>query len=136
MPQSINIRVQLEDQWLRDVMTTMVESGAAYCIGYWDDGDPTFFQKLHVSRNEDAEVTMIGIDIDPTQCPVDWANWFTLDYKSVSKAIESLLEKWSLRDDLMEHLMRGVAQGDAGEIDAELADCIAQEVCFRSQVFG
>lgn len=41
-----------------------------------------------------------------------------------------------VRKDLAEHLSNAIRENDAGEIDAEIADCVLQMACFGKLVFG
>lgn len=132
MPQQITIRIDLEDQFLYDVMTTMVES-AGHALWYWDDGDPDYFRNVKVERDDDLSVTSITFDIRDHG---DKGKGYVIDKVSVAKAIETILSTYPLRADLMEYLQRGVSEGDAGDIDAEVADCIAQWVCFGELVYS
>lgn len=132
MPYTVELRFVLEDQFLQDVMTTMVESGSD-ALWYWDD-----FEMVSVKRREDEyhevmEFSFRCLDGDGEEVR------FTMTPLKVAKAIERTL---SADDEALcgqvisEYIISGVKDNDAGDIDAEAADVIAQVATFGEVVYG
>lgn len=127
MASTIKISIELTTEFLRDVMTTMVESGG-HAVWYWDDGEI-----MAVQRDSDLNVTsltMKGRDGNGERftCVV------TED--KVAKALEKIMSGDMVGDYLMTYITRGIREQDAGDIDAEAADCIAQVIAFGELVYG
>lgn len=135
MSRMINLKIELEDEFLSDTMTTMVESGGD-ALWYWADGDPEYFKDVKVERDDDLSVMCITFGI-VTQYPGGTTtDRYVINHESVAKAIQSLLSHRPLNDHLMGYLEQAVRDSDAGDVDATLADCIAQQICFGEQVYS
>lgn len=122
---TFKLNAEVSDQFILDVMTTMVESGALM----WCDEVTT------VNRDEDLNVTRIGLIHEN---PYDEGHVFkTIDSEKVVKAIQSILNgEHSITDYIVEYIRRGVRDDDAGDVDEEAADVIAQVACMDEVVFG
>lgn len=127
MPYEINIKLPLSDEFIGDVMTTMVESNYA-AMFYWED-----FQMLSVDRGSDLSVKFIRCKSSDGNGEV---KEYIIDPLTVAKAIEDILAGKVSLGYPKDYISRGVREADAGDIDATAADCIAQVVCFGEVVYG
>lgn len=60
-----------------------------------------------------------------------------IDHEKLAFAIQQVLDSNAmLRKDIRESIVRSVMAGDAGDIDAEAADCLVQIALFGSIVYG
>jgi hypothetical protein len=129
MPYDILIKRTLTDEFLADVMTTMVESGYD-SIYNWEGLDMRRIDRdnngypSHVEFYCDSpylEGKRIAVLITPAK---------------VAVAIQSILAGSVQLGYPKEYIERGVAEGDAGDIDATASDCIAQVIAFGEVVYG
>lgn len=129
---SFTIKVETSDTFITDIMTTMVEQSY-----HW-------FTFRNVVRNWNLEVQSFEAhEVDPdddTMSDEDITydgEWETVTPLSIVDTIEKFIEDESIvNETLMEHLIRGVAESDAGEIDADLADCLLQYTVFDEVRYG
>lgn len=114
--------VELDRDFLSCVLITASEGG----INYWadvlkveDEGEDRMAIFLAVRANEDEE-------------PL-----FKVDHETVVRGIQRLLDG-SVRVDsqIRGYLSRAVAERDAGDVDADVADCIVQAGIFNELVYG
>lgn len=129
---TIEHQIILPEQFIKDIMVTMVESGYD-SLFYW--GTP-----ITIERDSDSYPHLIAVLDDDeeyeTQEAADNPTVHTLTRDMVAPAIEKILNKRLVGSELMHYLMRGVMEGDAGDIDATLADCILQVALFGEVVYG
>lgn len=125
MTYKIKIERELSDEFVADVMCTMVESGEA---ALWCWASP-----IDISRDDDLNVLRIEVREDTEEM-----ERFVIDPVRVAEALQTLLDAPEplCADYIMEYIRDGVAESDAGCIDAEAADVIAQVVCFGEVVYG
>lgn len=121
---TINIDVELPEEFIGDVMTTMVESGYD-CLFYW--GTPTFI-------NRDSNLVPILASI--VEDEDDERTVHTLTHDMVAPAIERIIKEKLVGSALMPYLMRAVLEQDAGDVDAILADCILQVALLGEVRYG
>lgn len=143
MPRTINVPIEITDQFAADVMTTALEGG----VGYWLQ-----VGKVHRAQNKDGldqgldYLSIYQVD-EPrdaeTEELFDMANFkpgfevnrpsaITLNH--VFKGIEMLFERGVLpgRDDIR----ASVSKLEQGDIDSDAADVILQLGFFGDTVFG
>jgi hypothetical protein len=124
MPVEIRINQTLTDEFLEDIMVTMVESGDG-CIWYWG-------RIKDVVRREDLNVTSFEVTDDDDMI----SEWKTIDHGVVADAIQDLLDGTVKCGYPLEYIRRGVMELDAGDIDSTAADCIVQAALFGELVYG
>lgn len=130
MPQ-FKMTAEVDEQFILDVMTTIVESGALM----WTEEVTT------VDRDDDLNVTRIGlIHENPSD---DGFVFKTIDPEKVVRAIQLILGvspdeglPINLADYIRDYIVSGVRDNDAGDIDEEAADAIAQVACMGEVIFG
>jgi len=124
MSWNFNINVKVTDEFLQDVLTCAAEGG----IGYWcEDYD--------VKRRKDLSVYEI------IEMKDDDGYYFEqgamVDLKLLVNGIRSILDGTvSVNESILDDIRKGVMDGDAGDIDAERADCCVQAALFGEIVFG
>lgn len=132
--QSITIEHQiiLSEQFIKDIMVTMVESGYD-SLFYWAT-------LTHIERDSESYPHTIALLEDDeeyeTQEEADNPTVHTLTRDMVAPAIEKIINKRLVGSELMHYLMRAVMDGDAGDVDATLADCILQVALLGEVVYG
>lgn len=137
---SITVKIDLTDEFLRDVMVTMVESGN-YCIWYW--GACSDIRRMDDHRRHRGGQCQRHVDefflresenhdddhLEPHSKVVNKVE--------VAKAIERILNGTvPVASDIVGYIFQGVTTMDAGDIDATAADCIAQAILFDELVYG
>lgn len=126
---SFTIKVETSDTFITDIMTTMVEQSY-----HW-------FTFRNVVRNFNLEVQSFEAhEVDPDEPgdmdPYD-GEWETVTPLSIVDTIEKFIEDESIvNESLNEYLMRGLKEDDAGEVDADLADCLLQYTVFDEVRYG
>lgn len=132
MDQTITIKheIKLSEEFIGDVMVTMVESGYD-SLFYW--GTPT-----HIERDDTGIPHIIalfedeqGEDVPPHQWTV-----YTVTSDMIAPAIEKIINERLVGSGYMHYLMRAVMDCDAGDIDATLADCILQVAALGEVRYG
>lgn len=129
MPYQIDLKFTLTDDFLMDVMTTMVESGGQ-CLWYWYD-----FELVDVHRRE-GDLAVMEFTYRCENPNEDGVLTGTITPLKVAKAIETVLGQEMVNSTICEYIIRGVKDNDAGDIDADAADCIAQVIAFGEVVYG
>ena len=132
---TVKMEFNLSDEFIGDVMVTMVESGYD-SLFYW--GTPIFINRLSstgvpsvIALVEDEEVPE-----DPTDEEVVNVETHTLTADMVAPAIERIINERLVGSELMHYLMRAVQDDDAGDVDATLADCILQVAVLGEVRYG
>jgi hypothetical protein len=131
----INIKHTLSDEFLMDVMITMVETPPA-----------SWFKFIDVNRREDLMITDFTVvdqeDIFEYQedlaagAEPDEPERHLINPQKVADAIERLLSADMVSRDIADAIARGARDNDAGDIDAIGADCILQIACFDEVLYG
>lgn len=124
----IEIKRSLPDQFFYDVMVTMAESGR-YAVRYWG-------HFLDINRNDDKDITWCIIREGTADEPVDECAEAMLNPEHIAEAIRTILRDRPCAAYIMEYIERAVRDGDAGEIDAEAADVIAQIAVLEELRYG
>lgn len=126
----ITVHHEVSDQFLLDVMTNAVESGA---IDYW--------AAIHsVMRNAEFDITEFQVaeveDLDED------AEWFVIDKDAVLNGITTIMtgsteahDPFEVDDDIKMMVARAVSENDA-DIDATGCDVIVQAAMFGEVVYS
>lgn len=130
---TIRIDIDLDDQFLKDVMTTMVESGLD-ALWYWA-------KSINVDRDDDSNVVnIVVVDLDEAEENANTGNAVdrhTIDSERVGQALQRLLDgSVKVGPRVMGYIREGVASCDAGCIDADAADVIAQVIVHGEIIYG
>lgn len=129
MGNEVKLTVELTDEFLHDVMTNTVESGAT---AYWAMID-------HVIRDADLNVTEFQIVSNEIDLHVNSVEdmLFVIDKAAIVKGINAVLDpKFQVAAYIQQYVIDAVKNGDAGFIDAEAGDVIVQATMFDEIVFG
>jgi hypothetical protein len=132
---SIVVTHEVTDEFLEDIMVTMVES----------DYDSLFYwvaEVMSIDRGENLNVKRIKFRIQAADFTVvprgigQKPGVFVIDHEAVATGIRRILSgEARVSDDIVSSIARAVADNDA-DIDAIGADCIAQAFCFNQVVYG
>jgi hypothetical protein len=122
--QTITVDVPVKEEFIKDIMVTMVESGYD-SLFYW--GAPTF-----INRGLDGMPVLIALVEDDDEKRTH----HVLTRDMVVPAIQRIIKERLIGSALMEYLVRGVLEQDAGDIDATLADCILQVAVLGEVRYG
>ena len=129
----VKITLELDEQFLKDVLTTICESGN-YGINYWAtpgrvvEGTPTDYTAVQIAydREEGSEGDRKGR--------------IKMNLKRVAEGIQRVLttspKELYLHESYIGRIAAAVAANDAGQIDGELADWIAQAAIFKKMVYS
>lgn len=103
---------------------------------YWTDNlddDGTLFI-VRPTKNTDDQ--WVGMTLTPTGTDRDSYQTVYIGKDEVEKAFNAILDgSFPIRSDLREQCVRSAAEGDL-DIDADVADCIAQFIVFGELVYG
>jgi len=122
----VKIDVELDDQFLGDIMTTALEGG----IGYWSACSK-------VKRLEDLTIVSCLIH-EITDDESDYEEkGVPLTLKDIGRGLQLLLSGYvGVNSTVLGYISRGVAEQDAGHIDADAADAIVQAALLGDIKYG
>lgn len=133
---AVNIDYQitktLSDEFLSDVLITAFDGDLGACWYWAQPAQDHWLQTVAVPNTRQRLWLHVAIAErdEPNKGRM-------VDENVLAQGIRLLLVgKVGIRSDLLEHLKTGVWEGDAGEIDAEVADCIVQAGLFGQIVYG
>jgi adenosylcobinamide amidohydrolase len=140
MPARVKLDIELSDQFLGDVLTTAVESGG-HAMWYWEGFSMKDCMRYHADRPNSAGGTVLDdLTVTTVKFLVDHpqeSDEYIVDFLDLATGIQWLLDGTVPVNDYIKGMVyRAVAQADAGEIDADAADCIVQATAFKEVVFG
>jgi hypothetical protein len=133
-------RTAKRQEFLADVITTAVEGG----INYWStvSGYKWFFPDLDGGSAEHEEgMANAYVTVHPEDEDVS----FYIDTEKIEEAINRILDAGPVGPNKSGGLLTRYGwsqvclaskESDAGEIDADIADCIVQVACFGELVYG
>lgn len=125
---SINVTLEVTQQFLLDVLTTIVES--PFTLWSWDG-----IEVVNIDRDSDLNVTKLTIRFDDPRN--DAKRERTLDTGQVLLGIQRNLEgRMNLDPTIVGYIMSGAKDNDAGHIDAIAADAILQAAALGELVYG
>lgn len=125
---------KLSKQFLMDVLCTICEGGS----NYWSDFVASKWEGEGPARGY-TEAKMLYDD--PEQDEGNRRGRFTMGLAQVATGIQLILEKFCIegcddKHNLAQEIKGRIATLDAGNIDGEAADCIAQVALFGEIVYG
>lgn len=123
----ININIDLEEQFLYDILTTFVESG-------WSDWARFTEVNREVDTLDVLSITLIDVEDSGKSFDVGIDEVFTGLCRIVGKDNDG--KHVDISSSILDYVMRGVREQDAGDIDAIGADCIVQAAIFGELVYG
>lgn len=127
MPE-IKMAVEVDRQFLFDIMTTMVES--PFTMRSWDG-----IEIIDIQRDGEWNVTSFSIAADDPN--TGESTGYLMDEAAVVHGIQHLIDgRVCVDSSIMDYIIRGVRESDAGEVDAIAADCIMQSAFFLDVVYG
>ncbi len=133
----VNMVVEVEDQFIADIITTMVESGGSR---YWstiervrrdDDNDVLSFEVIENDELDEAiEDGMTG--------PMIVATMFeTVTRQSIVDTLSKIMSTRDLQHGYVwDYIRQGVAEQDAGMFDADATDFILQIAVLDKVVYA
>jgi hypothetical protein len=122
------IEVEVSDQFILDVMCTMVESSYDW------------FTFRNVVRNEALDI--LSFEVADTEAYNEYDGhddgfpWETVTPMSVAHTINQFFEIKPVNDMFMGYLASAVATDDAGDVDANLADDLLQWTVFDKIIYA
>lgn len=119
----VTLSHKINTEFLEHVLEAALYGG----IGYWAVADEIL--------RADPRSGLISLHLSDTE---DWSIEFgTVTHDTVMDGIRRILDGTvKISQDLRDHLAAGVSEGDAGEIDSDVADCIIQVGLFGELVYG
>lgn len=119
----MTVRTRTREQFLSDVIIGAVEGGTGYWAqvsGYhWSDAEPA-----------STRATLHDMEDGRT---------FKLDIDAIARGVAIVVDErgeFRLNDELRASIVMADRENDAGFIDADGADAIAQAACFGELVYG
>ena len=108
------------------VLVCAVEGG----INYW-----AVHRKYRWHAAEDGNFTEASVEVSDAEGEGDQNDWKAVTLDTIESGIAKVKEI-GIRRDLMEALLMGDRESDAGYIDSEVADCIVQAGLFGRVIYG
>ena len=133
---SINIQIELGDQFIYDILTNWVEGGFNQWACFTEINREPDTLDVISAVVQDAEWDME----EPDDMP-DFKNEL-VDYDTIVRGLERVLSQQGTEDhvgissDILDYISRGVREQDAGDIDAIASDCIVQAGLLGDVVYG
>lgn len=130
----INISIELQDQFLRDVLCIAVWYGSGYWAGY---KDVETHQGPHIAEIQSCVVQEFG-DEEEMQSE------HFVGLKQIARGIERLIGREFNSEESHAQcavsysaaMLKAAVTNDTGNVDAELADLVLQLACFGHIVYG
>lgn len=121
------VAIPCEDQFCADVLSTALEGG----IGYWSGADNIV---RHYDQNGHGDFRYVSADLYDAEEGELLGN---VQYDTIRKGIERILRgEVKCNSSITGYVLRGVADNDAGQIDADAADAIVQAGLLGELRFG
>lgn len=127
---TVHIAFHISDQLCADILCTALEGG----IGYWSAADDIVKQ---TGTDPGCIVTdYVSCTLHPAENDEDFEP-VVLDYAAIRRGIARVLSPgFQVSSLIADYVRRGVAENDAGHIDADAADCIVQAGVLGEITFG
>ena len=123
MTNTIAINVDIPQEFLADVVITAVEGG----INYWVDAIEDY-----VWQEDGQEISHPRASIKP----MDEERWRPIGTNTIKIGIHRILNSEVVNPQLRSQIFRAVADANAGDIDAPVADAIVQVALFDDIVYA
>lgn len=131
---TVTLERDLPASFLSDIMITAFDGSYGGCW-YW--AQPAGDDWLRTNNKEDVlEQQWLSAAIIDKESADAEDDVFIVQLSTLRDGIQTLLADEPIRSDLMQHLHTAITELDAGEIDAELADCIVQTGLWGKVVYG
>lgn len=125
----VRVAFPVSDELCADILCTAYESGHLG-IGYWGDATPTRDGDDALAPLYYRALTIVDAEGEET-----WEH--TIDYDGVRRGIAAVMAPgFKVSPSIRGYIATGVAENDAGNIDADCADVIVQAACFGEIVYG
>lgn len=121
MKHKLHVEVELDDEFLKDVLITALEGGIGYwsaCSEYKPDAGYAVIHELN-----DDETAYDGPPV-------------VVNIETILLGIKRILERPMVGKPHHEWISNGVRNNDAGDIDSECADLIVQAALFDEVRYG
>jgi len=129
------MQATLSPEDVGNILVTAFDGGYGGA-NYWVDNLDDEGTSLQVSITEDEAGNWSAVGLAPIGPDAGLYESVSLNAESISKAFNAILDgSFPIRSDLREQCVRSAAEGDL-DIDADVADCIAQFVVFGELVYG
>jgi hypothetical protein len=120
------VKHEVSDEFLADILITAVEGG----INYWAQVE----SYTHSRGPEYTRAMLTPADEDPRDWP---AKHIVLDTTVILKGLQRVLNlEVGCGEEVLNWIISGTNNNDAGEIDADAADVIVQAGIFGRLVYG
>ena len=138
MPEiKVAMTITVEDQFILDILTTMVESGGS---SYWanilevtrnDNGDITSFMLVEDEEAQEAK------DMGKSSDEIIASMAETVTAQSIVDTLSKIMSDPSLQHGYVwDYIRQGVTEQDAGEFDAEATDFLLQITVLDKVVYA
>ena len=138
MPEiKVAMTITVEDQFILDILTTMVESGGS---SYWanilevtrnDNGDITSFMLIEDEEAQEAK------DMGKSSDEIIASMAETVTAQSIVDTLSKIMSDPSLQHGYVwDYIRQGVTEQDAGEFDAEATDFLLQIAVLDKVVYA
>lgn len=138
MPEiKVAMTITVEDQFILDILTTMVESGGS---SYWanilevtrnDNGDITSFMLVEDEEAQEAK------DMGKSSDEIIASMAETVTAQSIVDTLSKIMSDPSLQHGYVwDYIRQGVTEQDAGEFDAEATDFLLQIAVLDKVVYA
>ena len=141
-PISIDIPVSLAPDFMGDILVTAFDGQYGGCW-YWAGSGSKPWPEI---QKDSASWATVYITFDPADCPTPGqTEQYRKDMKNggvrvgleeISVGIARILASDDYSDGLKARIREACMESDAGEIDADDADCIVQEALFGKQIYS
>lgn len=130
----MTMEIDLPDDFLKDILTTICETPGAYGSAYW-------LTVEKVTKGEPSDYTEVELAYDLEEGEEgDCKGRFTLGLAQIAEGIVRIItgapDKLSLHESNIGRVVAAVAAKDSGQIDGDAADWIAQAAIFGKVIYG
>jgi len=138
---NINIKRTLDDEFVSDVLITAFDGsvGACWYWAEWSDGLTPALVANNVDTGHSQRKEWTCCFITEREEPGVYGSktLYAVAGETIEQGIQRILNDDTLITPyIRQYVLTAVLEGDAGEIDAEAADCIVQIGLFNKIVFG
>lgn len=141
-PISIDIPVSLAPDFLGDILVTAFDGQYGGCWYWAGSGEKPWPEIQKDSANWETVYIKFDVEDCPTEAQIaqyvkDIATGgVKVGVEEISVGIARILTSEDYSDGLKARVREACVESDAGEIDANDADCIVQEALFGKQVYA
>lgn len=132
---TITIKHDLSTEFIGDVLVTAFDGQYGGCW-YWAEWAPEAINLFTVEVSGGTAWSGVSIRRQREFCEPEERFTLMVDAGIIVKGIQKILNEGNVNNAIVESIRRGVADDDAGEIDADAADVIVQVGLFGEVVYG